>query len=810
MRYLKHIYPLFAGLLLFVLLNRKWGPVPPLGTFLSPFTGYWQNTERLQKGETALHIKGLKDQVTVLYDGNHVPHIFARNDHDLFLAQGYITATDRLWQMEFQTRAAAGRISEVVGSAALRLDQYQRRMGMVYGAENSLKEMFRDPQTRVMLEAYTDGVNAYISQLTSRDYPLEYKLLDYAPEPWTVLKCALLLKQMTSTLNGGSNDLKMTNILHQYGAVLTEALFPNQSSAADAIIPQHTAWSFTPLKLPPADSMTTDATIAGISHRAPQEGIGSNNWALSGTRTASGAPILANDPHLNLTLPAIWYQVQLHAPGVNVCGVSMPGVPCVVIGFNNRVAWGVTNTGADVLDFYNIQFKNSDKKEYLLDDAWQPVHQRMERIRVRGQQDVVDTVAYTRFGPVVYETGMTPFKDEVPAGYACKWIAHYGGNEMKTFYLLNRASDYTSFVKALSYYVAPAQNFIFASAANDIAIWVNGKFPLKWNGQGKYLLNGSHTGNDWQGWIPFDQNPHVRNPDRGFVSSANQVPADSTYPYYLHWQFSLSDRASRINELLGNMHHASIDSIRLMQLDSYKKLAEWSLPLMLHFTDTAALDATARKAFAALKSWDLQDSRHAIAPGIFEAWWSEFEYDVWDDEFPENGPQSMMHPYYDQTIRLLRTDTASAWFDNIKTGEKENIRSVATNSFQRTIKHMQERYGNPGPSWEWAAVKGTKVNHLLNVPGLGTGALPMGGGKRTINAVGSGSGPSWRMIVELTQPVKAYGIYPGGQSGNPGSPYYDNMIGKWRDGDLNKLVFLQSPADGGADITGKLVLEARR
>lgn len=800
MKYVKAVLALLLAGILFTALQKKIGSAPPMGNFLSPFTGFWQNAEKGNLRNTRLELGGLEEEVTVLYDTSMVPHIFAENDKDLYFAQGYITARDRLWQMEFQTTAAAGRVSEIVGPIAVNFDLHQRRIGMVYGARQSLELMMADPRSKMIIEAYTAGINARIRELRPRDLPFEYKLLGYAPEEWTPLKCALLLKQMTKTLNGGSDDYYLSNILAEYGEGVAKDLFPDYPFKESPIIPEDTGWDFEPLPLPEKPGRRTEGSVNlppwDITGQWRPErsvpGTGSNNWALSGNKTASGHPILANDPHLDLTLPSLWYQVQLSAPGVNVCGVSLPGAPGVIIGFNNEIAWGVTNVGSDVLDYYSIRFKDGGKNEYLLDSAWVPVEKKVEKVSVRGGDEVIDTVLYTRFGPVVYEEDEKPFDKSVPEGYAAKWIAHTGGNEVLTFYQLNRAGDYDAYVEALSHYVAPAQNFVFASAAGDIAMWVNGKFPLKWDGQGKFLLNGSRSANDWHGWIPHAHNPHVKNPARGFVSSANQSSADTTYPYYLSWEYSQPDRGIRINELLENMRQATTDSIRLMQSDNYKKLAEWTLPAMLDALNRDKLGSQELKAVQALASWDYHNSPDAIAPSVFEIWWEFLEKALWDDEFSETGEKPMRYPGHDRTIYMLNNEKDASWFDNVSTPLKEDMGLTVTGSFRRTIDSLAGTYGPIGKSWKWGRVKGTHVPHILGQDALGSEMLLMGGGKGTVNALNDHNGPSWRMVVEMGDTIKAYGIYPGGQSGNPGSPYYDNMIETWRQGKLNKLIFLQS------------------
>ncbi|QEC50956.1 penicillin acylase family protein [Anseongella ginsenosidimutans] len=813
MKSLKGIAAIVLAGLLFAVLQIKIGSAPPVGNFLDPFTGFWQNAENGEPRDIEFNLDELEGKVSILYDTSRVPHIFAENDKDLYFAQGYITARDRLWQMEFQTMAAAGRISEIVGPVAVNFDLYQRRMGMVYGARQSLDVMMSDPRTKTIIEAYTRGINAYISGLQPRDYPFEYKLLGYAPEKWTPLKCALLLKQMTKTLNGGSDDYYLSNILAKYNKDIVYNLFPDRPFRASPVIPAGTAWDFQPLPLPEPPKEADPKALSSLEvngYWRPERsvpGIGSNNWAISGSKTASGHPILANDPHLNLTLPSLWYQVQLSSPGVNVCGVSLPGAPGVIIGFNRSIAWGVTNVDPDVLDFYRIRFKDEEKNEYWLDSAWIPLEKKVETVKVRGAEEVRDTVLYTRFGPVVYEEGETPFEQSVPQGYAAKWIAHEGGNEVLTFYELNRAENYEEYVMALRHYVAPAQNFVFASAGNDIAMWVNGKFPLKWKNQGKFLLDGTRSSNDWQGWIPHAHNPHVKDPPRGFVSSANQFSADTSYPYYLNWEYTQPGRAIRINELLAGMQKATTDSIRLMQSDSYKKLAEWALPAMLQALDTTSLKAEENKARLELLAWDYRNAAAEIAPSLFEIWWEFLEKAIWGDEFAKAGERPMRYPGHDRSIHLLNREKEARWFDNVNTAAKEGLRDAATQSFRKTIDSLQQTYGQMGEAWQWGNVKGTHIAHILGQDALGSEKLLMGGGKGTINALNDHNGPSWRMVVEMGDTINAYGIYPGGQSGNPGSPWYDNMIETWRQGKLHKLVFLTEPDEDDPGIVSTMTLQ---
>lgn len=785
-------------------LNTKFGDLPPILKFLNPFTGFWQNAEGMSPAKNKkIVLKNAKDKIEIAFDDRMIPHVFAQNDYDLYYAQGYVTAMHRLWQMDFQTRFAAGRISEVVGAKAIEVDKYQRRMGMMYGAENSLEGMMADPHAKEMLLAYTQGINDYIKSLNRSNLPVEYKLLDFKPEQWTPIKCALLLKQMSAVLAMGSDEFYMTNILKKYGPAITKDLFPDYPFKEDPIIPVGTKWDFTPLPIPATPKSFTDMMSTNIATKQKEEGIGSNNWAVSGAKTASGFPILANDPHLDLTLPSIWYQIQLHAPGVNAYGVSLPGAPGIIIGFNQNIAWGVTNVAADVLDFYQIKFKDDKHQSYWYNNKWQNTKPRYEKIKIKGAADIVDTVLYTHHGPVVYfQKPSYGRAANVPTGHALRWIAHDKSNELKAFYLLNRGKNYNDYRKALPYFTAPAQNFIFASVDNDIAITPNGKFPLKWKNQGKFILDGTDPSNDWQGWIPASQNPTVKNPPRNFVSSANQSSTDPSYPYYINWEFSPYERGKRINDRLKAMEKITADSMRNLQMDSYSIMAENLIPYLLPLVNAAKLNATQKEAYNLTSKWNRYFDSKSVAASVFDLWTKRLSIEIWDDEF--NDKQNpMRYPSRDRTIELIQKDPNAKWFDNVNTSQKETLSDLVNSSFKYACDSLERKYGPIGEHWQWANVKNTNVPHLAKIPGFGSKKLLIGGSKSTVNALSESNGPSWRMVIELGKAPKGHGVYPGGQSGNPGSPFYDNMIDTWAEGKLYDLFFMQSPDDKSGKIISR-------
>lgn len=791
------------------LLNRKLGDTPPLGKFLNPFTGFWQNAEPVDPNDLSLEDESLSSEVTILIDDQGIPHIFARNDHDLYFAQGYITAKDRLWQLDFQTRYAAGRLSEVVGEKALDLDRYQRRMGMTYGAENMLTETNKDPQTKAILEAYTAGINAYINQLDPADYPLEFKILDYKPEAWKPLNSALLLKLMSATLARGTNELALSNILNEYGKQVVNDLFPNYPFIEEPVIPKGTEWEFeidssnsASITSAPKIAKNKDSAIHS-KNETPEwltsrlltvtkpENIGSNNWTVNGSKSATGFPILANDPHLDLTLPSIWYQIQLHSPNINVYGASIPGAPNVIVGFNKNIAWGVTNVGSDVLDWYKVTFRDGSYEEYKQNDRWRKTKKRIEEIKIRGQQPYYDTVYYTHQGPISYlentKPESLPMTANIPEGYALNWVAHLPSNEIRTFYELNMARNYQDYRHALSHFVAPAQNFIYADQTGDIAITPNGLFPMKEKRQGKFLLDGTDPSNEWKQRIPYERNPTAYNPGQNYLSSANQWPVDQSYPYYLGWEFAPNERARRINSQLEGMTNANLQSFRSLQNDTYSMLAESLTDTLVHILTRAQdFNDIENKALVSLKDWNYRYVPTSIAASIFESFYNRIYDNLWKEYFGNEKPL-MRYPSRDRTVHLLLHEPKSPWYS---TPSQERTRSdVIISSFKEAVQELTEKHGDMD-HWEWSKVKGTHVPHLAAIPGLGSRILNVGGSKHTVNAMSEDNGPSWRMIVLLGDTPRAYGVLPGGASGNPGSPFYDNQISVWEKGELVELLLL--------------------
>ncbi len=776
-------------------LNKQWGTIPPMGKFLSPQHGFWQNAEPAgQSFDAELNFPELKGKAEVYFDERLVPHVFAENDEDLYFIQGYLHAKFRLFQIDLQTKAAAGRASEIAGEKAVNYDKQQRRLGMVYAAENAMLEIEKDPTARKIFDAYTNGINAYIINLKESELPIEYKLLNFKPEKWSNLRSALLLKMMAKDLSSGTeNDLANTNAKSIFLPEELKMLYPQVPDSLVPIIPKGTV--FDAPGIIPVQPATVDSlyfgkkdTVTANEIAKPDINNGSNNWVVAGSKTASGAPILCNDPHLELSLPSIWYEMQLQTPGSNAYGVSLPGAPFVIIGFNDSIAWGVTNAQRDVKDYYEIKFRDETKQEYWFNGKWEKTIQKPELIKVKGGKDVLDTVAYTLFGPVMFDESFSnDFSNK--RNLAVRWVAHDPSNEGMTFYKLNRAANYDDYAEAIRTFQCPGQNFIFASKTGDIAIWQQGKFPARWNRQGLYIMPGEDSSYMWQGFIPQPENPHAKNPERGFLESANQRPVDSTYPYFIPGSY-ITPRAITIENKLAAMSGITPKDMMALHGNYFNTLAEDVRSTLVQYVNETVLNATEKKYLAIIKNWDLMASPDSKGQTVYQCWWDSLEVEIWKDDLARVSPQAPW-PEEQTTMELLKKDSALQFIDNINTPQKETLYDAVTTALKKASADLATKEAEG--KLEWTKFKNPTVYHLLKdaLPAFARKGLNVGGNGNIVNAVTHSHGPSWRMIVHLTNQTEAYGVYPGGQSGNPGSRFYDDYIDKWVAGEYNKLWFMR-------------------
>ncbi len=778
-----------ALLLLFVVsLNAVMGtrlvvggkPLPPLGRFLSPQEGFWANARQADKAEGAqLRLQALSAPVQVVRDENAMPHIFARNDADLYRAQGHIVASDRLWQMDFIARASAGRLSEVMGTITLEFDRAQRRKGMTIGAQATTDAMLADTLMAPLLAAYADGVNEHIATLRYRDLPMEYKLLDHRPEKWSPYRSALVQQYMVENLSGWDRDLEDTHARAVLGHDLFELLWPVRPPGVVPTVPTDSIWPFTPETVPVPPGYDAGAGFVTDAFRSDPTN-GSNNWAVHGSRTASGKPILANDPHLGLMFPSVWYPVQLSTPENRVFGFALPGGPGVVIGHNDHAAWGVTNAPRDTRDWYHITWKDSARTAYFHNDQWLPVQWRVEEVRIRGERTLVDSIRTTIHGPVMYDEhfGQAPHS----AHLAFRWMGHEASMSLKALYLMNRARSHADHVHAMQWFDTPAQNWVFASTTGDVSMRVQGRFPNKWEGQGRFVLDGADPAHNWQGYIPFAHTATQVNPARGFVSSANQHSVDEQYPYFFHNAYLEYYRNRTLNDALHEDRTFTVQDMMRLQHSGLDRQAAEGLAAMLPLVDTTALDADGLAVFRLLGEWDHVARHDREERAIYQLWRDTVSTRLWAPLQKQGVALGEPIPY--NTFRVLADSLLRTQVDQ---GLGVDSRRIVHQAF---VDVLAKRTAE-GPI-TWGELNNARVTHLARVPALSQEKLPVNGAGTALNAQRGGHGPSLRIVVELTEPPQAWIQLPAGVRGDPASVHYDDLLPAWLTDAYWQVPFLRS------------------
>ena len=775
--------------------------IPPIGKVLSPSHGFWQNAEgKAPDLASEISDEYLSAPVKVVYDDRMVPHIFAQNMADASFAQGYVTASLRLWQMELQTHMAAGRLTEILGTTdkiqdiLIERDKHTRRIGIPLGAKNTLEHIQQYSKEELKpLDAYTAGVNAYINSLDYDDLPLFYKLRDYKPESWTNFKTILLLKAMARTLTDRDLDFELTTVLKHIGLDKYNDLYGEYFEEQSPII--HDSLNYIQPVVIEEDKPITlylgKLGMDSLTRAYSPKGIGSNNWAVSGAKTASGNPILCNDPHLELNLPSIWFEVQISTPEFNCYGASLPGAPGVISGFNEHIAWGVTNVGHDVKDWYAIQWKDDTKTSYWFDSTYKEASAVIEEIKVRGAASVFDTIFMTHIGPIAHSVDDQDF--------ALRWTLHDASEEPMTFVKLMHGKNYEDYKDAIKHFSCPAQNIIFAAKNGDIALWTQGKLPLRKEMQGRFVQQGTSSDELWQGFIPQKDIPHEYNPAKNFVGSANQHSVNpSLYPYDFYGYFE-EYRGRYLNRRLAEMDSITVQDMMALQYDAYSVRAEDFMPVLTQHLQKGKLTKEELEVWHLLKDWDYRYTKEAIAPTIFETWFDTLRYTVYDEilGIEEDGEKIdedlIRFPAEYNLLHLVKRDTGNVIFDIVATEGKEYMADVLTMVFKNACKYVP-RDSNKA-ILPWKAARGTTVDHLSKASIFSVEDIDSDGHVSTLNALGKRPGPSWRMVVELGNNIKAYGIYPGGQSENPGSFYYQNMLEKWAKGEHYQLLFLKNSED---------------
>ncbi len=737
---------------------------------LGLFVWLWFSTRPQLTGTAEL--RGLTGTVSVTRDRWGVPHIVARaSDADALFALGYVHAQDRLWQMEFQRRVARGQLSEVLGSAALEQDKFLRTWGFYRAAERALPAL--SARTRGLLSAYTAGVNAGVE---AGKLPLEFRVLGFKPGRWTDVDSVAWQKLMAFDLGGNwDQELNARRIVDKLGAGELDTLYPPYPAGAPTILSARDLRK-QDFSAPDSGAVLSPATRAVLSRQAavvaslgfaPAPDKGSNDWVVSGRFTGSGKPLLADDPHLGLQAPMLWYLAELRGPTLHVIGATIPGLPGVVIGRNDRVAWGVTNTGPDVQDLY-------------LEPPGSVFKTRTEVIKVKGQPDTRLTVRGSRHGPIITGTGGVNVQN-----VALRWTAlDPGDTTLDAFLGLNYARNWGDFTTALQKYVTPMQNFVYADVDGNIGYYAPGRVPIRrgWSGELPVSGDGEH---EWAGFIPFDQLPHVYNPPEGLIVTANNRAVPDSYPYQLTNPAGWAPpyRAERILELLKGKTGLTARDMAAVQGDTLSLLWRDLKPALLA---TEPQDGRDGKALDILRAWDGRQDLDSVSSSIFAAWYSRLA-GMASDELGQSGP-------WNEPLFIAGQLKKDGKYCKNAQAKIPGCAALLSETLHAAVGELSGRLGQDVSAWRWdklhrAASKHGAFGGVRALAWIWNRSVASPGGLYTVN-VGSydlnsfvqDHGPSYRQVVDLAEPDAGRFMGTLGQSGNPLSAHYADQQALWQRG----------------------------
>jgi penicillin amidase len=782
--------------------------------------GYAYLRQSLPQTSGTIALPGLSAPVEVIRDSNAIPHIYAKNMLDASFAIGFLHAQDRLWQMEMNRRVAAGRLSEVFGTATLDTDRFLRTLGVYRIAEKTVENL--DADTRHGLEAYAAGFNAFLAT-RSGPLPPEFLILGVEPEPWRPADTVAWLKMMAWDLGGNwtSELLRLRLAQKLTSPQIAEFMPPYPGDPPYRI--RDLAALYRGLG---PDLQKTAALLASVAPPSLPEGAGSNNWAVSGARSESGKPLLANDPHLGLNVPAIWYFAHLSVPGLDVIGVTLPGSPSVVLGRNQRIAWGFTNTGPDVQDLYLEKIDAADPLQYAAPDGPRQFTVRKETIRIKGQPDLELTVRASRHGPLISDVSKSA-GGATPKGYALafQWTALREDDEtLLSGNLIPRATNWKEFLEGARHFHSPQQNMLYADVDGNIGFIAAGRVPIRRADNdlsGLAPAPGWDARYDWQGFIPFEELPQSYNPASGRLLSANEKITSPGYPYFVGSDFFPEYRAKRIAEMLDAQPKHNAASFARMHRDHRSELARNVLPAMLNAI--AANHASAPFA-AMLAKWDGSMAADRAEPLIFNAWYRALTKRIYADEL---GPE-LFRDYWDQRAVFMSDvladrDRKSRWCDDVTTPREETCAEQVGGALDDAIAELKRRYGDDASKWRWGEAHFAHSRHQpftkngvlgplfdLKVPSVGDSYTVNVGRHRIAdeaNPFASIHAASMRAIYDLADPDRSVFMHSTGQSGNRLSPWYDHFAERWARGEYVPMTTRRAEIEAGA--IGRLQLVPR-
>jgi penicillin amidase len=737
------------------------------------------------------------NDVEVIRDANGVPHIYAKKDNDAFFALGYVHAQDRLWQLEIQRRTAGGRMSEILGNETLQQDQFMRTLGMYYSAKSSYKLL--SDESKASLISYVEGVNTWLQE--KNPLPAEYELLGIEPEPWTLIDSLVTLNLLSLNLSGNwREEINRLMLAQELSEEKMAEIFPAYPDDAPSTIK--------PLLKKDKDALVTlQSVLSDMEDRLiiGAKGVGSNAWVVSGSLTESGKPILANDPHLAAQIPSSFYLAELQGDKIHVTGASLPGLPIIIIGHNEQISWGATNMMADSQDLYKERLSRENPDIYEFNGEMVAMQVREESIYVKPEfpeflRDPIVPIKWkvrsTKRGPVISDV-----TDHLSQPMSLQWTAlSFDNKSYESILQMNYAQDWTSFKGAFKNYVSPALNFVYADKKGNIGFFAAGKIPLRSIGDGSVPVPGWSDEYSWKGFVPFEEQASIYNPEAGFIVTANNRVVGKEYPYHITVDWLPSYRAERIESLLKELSASgkklSVEDMQTIQMDQLSLMAKKLVPELVKVTPSSEVQ---KEVIELLNNWDFVMTKESIPSLIFHSWLRHIQYIMLRDDFRGDMLNISRSTYLFDTIENVSplflenvlSRENSVWCDQVYTPEKENCETILLMALEKAIIEMEKISGFKMSGWEWGSTHKIIYPHtpfhrfkILDI--LFDREAYNGGGKHTVNigpsfySIENGYEqmmvPAFRTIIDLNKLDYMQFTLSTGQSGNVYSKHYDDLL----------------------------------
>ena len=747
--------------------------------------------------EGAIKIATIKEDVEIYTDNYGVPHIFASNEEDLFFSAGYIAARDRLFQLSMVRLAVKGELSSVLGKDYVSTDIYFRSWG-IYNTATKLVDVM-SKENKLIFDSFCKGINYRIKEI-NKDLPIEFKLMNFKPGYWDPAIVAGYARMMAHEMSGSWKPEIVFGAINSYfGQKKLEELVPSHNVDLPTISHKNIFALYDKL-------IDEEYKIRGI-FGSPLSDIGSNNWVIHGSRTASGLPILANDPHLSFSQPSRWYEIRLSGGRFNVSGVCIAGIPLPVIGQNERTAWGFTNTMVDDLDFFYEKVNELDSTKYLYENEWYDFKSRKELISIKGHKDTTITIRETNNGPVISD--IHPLLKNLNQVISMSWTGHWVTKELDAWVQLTLMKNWNDFSIALKSFGVPGQNIVYADTEGNIGWRPAVYIPIRKEGFTMIPRPGHKKEFSWKGRVPFEDMPYLLNPKKGFIATANNKTIGDAFPYYISGHWADPSRAKRIDYVLKSNNRATISDMKNLQLDYYSNLGNTLVPNILRYLDSNSVNGH-EEVYFALKNWDYIESPESVGTLVFHVFLMSLVKNIYSDEINLLGDKyfeifSTLKYFLNRNIRDIISGNTNSWVDNIKTKDKvETIYDLVWISFIDTHKYLAKNFGPNKSNWKWGDAHTATHQHIIGKNKIldylfkfNVGPFRSGGSDGSPNAGGYSidlkfkqiSGASMRRIVNFSNMNRTNIILPTGQSGLRKSPHYKDQSTMYNNGQYRITYF---------------------